>query len=338
MPNNTSRANTSGGDTIRSDQDLFSGTLEKIQVMKIGRGHDGVDSGLVDSRNPLSVATHGGDMLAASFGDMLKAFHERADHKDRRFKRRRPLGGGSRLSGSLMHPGFTDYPGTLYLSGWWRAPYNGKPWWGNNSLGVSGPNNPLTESFPTPSVGASLNGYTVADYDGVDDEIGTATGPARQMTFFLTTTSGTIICLFNADTADADDPITTWANPSLCGMEAGGGGVTLAYSSAGARAGIFTGGAWVNLSVAASTGSWHVAMMKWGGGTMYLRVDSGSWSSIAAGAITDLASYMISGINQSGAVFYDGSVAEIMMSQNALSDSECDGIKAYMNARYGLSL
>lgn len=221
-------------------------------------------------------------------------------------------------------------PATLSLTGWWRANYGGTPWLGTPSLGTSA-TNPLAapSGGATPTIGLPLNGLVGADFDGsVDNFVAGASA-----TTFFAVGGGTASILFNADSAAAPGAIGS----NACMFSDTGVFVGLEFTTSGLRA--FTWpGAYQSVTIACAINGWHLVQMKWNGSTLRLRVDSGSWSSTASGNISSLANGFRFGMNGSQTKFFDGIMQEIIVTNTALADATMDDIKAYTNARYGLSL
>jgi hypothetical protein len=221
-------------------------------------------------------------------------------------------------------------PATLSLTGWWRGSYAGSPWTPTASAGGSGGNGNLAEATNPPATGAAVNGFTPADCDGTNDIL-TA---ANQLSTYVTAAAGSIVVLFRADVAAADGLV--YDSPGLVGDNLG---FLLGFTDAGVRPGIYDGSSWKELSVACSAAAWHAAQFKWSGGTMYCRVDSGAWSSVAAGSISSVAQPMLGGgQNVNGGDFFNGQIMEVLTASSALSDADMANVVSYFNARYGLSL
>src|SRR4051812_8033658 len=55
---------------------------------------------------------------------------------------------------------------TLNLQGWFRAPFAGSPWGPTASAGNSGTGGSQVQATTPATVGATVNGYATADFDG----------------------------------------------------------------------------------------------------------------------------------------------------------------------------
>jgi len=227
--------------------------------------------------------------------------------------------------------GSTFDPATLALTGWWRASYSASPWVGTASAGASRSRN-LTEATNPPAVGTAQNGLAPADFDGLNDQM------RNELTLddYVNASATSLWVLFRADTAAADDALP-YENPGLIALS-GAGYLVVGYSDAGVRGAVYDG-AYKQLSVAASTGAYHLAQMKHDGTNLKLRVDSGAWSSVAAGAIALLTTTtVLFGTNYAQTDFFDGRVLEFGLADSVFSDGTFDDIKSYVNARYALAL
>ncbi len=235
------------------------------------------------------------------------------------------LGIGGRYGGST--PEVFD-PATLSLTGWWRASYGGSPWAGVASAGASG-SRTLAEAGTPPAVGAALNSLDTADFDGSDDCLKTAAAASS----YVTDSAGSYWILFNADAAAAAEA-TPVGDASVLGLQASGF-MGCAINSTGFRPWIHDGAyKSVTIATGSPTGAWILGQAKWNGTTLYGRINGGSWSSTAAGAVGDL-----SAVLKMGGHFtpFNGLVAEMGITDSALSDDDFDDIVSYIESRYGLT-
>ncbi len=222
-------------------------------------------------------------------------------------------------------------PATLTLEGWWRE-YSASPLAGIASAGGSGSRD-LTEATNPPSVGALQNGRAPADFDGTNDLLGSAT----TFTTFAAAAAGSVWCLFYADSAAADAGAGLRLDNEGLVCESGGAtAFNLCFSDAGVTASLYDGGFKERVE-ACTTGAYHLAQVKWDSTNLKLRVDSGAWNSIAAGALSGSAGGLVVGRNYD-TKFFDGRILDVGMATSALSDDNFNSVKSYVNSRYGLSL
>jgi hypothetical protein len=225
-------------------------------------------------------------------------------------------------------------PATLALTGWWRAPYAGSPWAGTASAGSSGGVN-LAEGTNPPAVGngaRALNGLDTCDPDGVNDLL----TPGLTLASFVAAGAGSLWCLFNADAAFATTGNPYDAPQFFCAQNLR---LSFGFDSGGVWAHIYDGGHKAPPQVACATNGWHLAQMKFDGTTLSLRVDSGAWSSVAAGNIDDRTGAVLTCVNFGVANFLNGRIADLGVGNAAFANATFDSLKnGYINPRYALSL
>lgn len=222
-------------------------------------------------------------------------------------------------------------PATLTLTGWWRANYGGSPWAGTASAGGSGSQS--LSNANAPDVGGAVNGFTPADFVPANsDQLTSATA----INSLVSEAAGSIVCLFYADAAFADGGAASYYNnPSFFAHQINGY-LGLGFSTSGVRFGSFdtTSGSFNSIAVACATGGWHLAQARWNSTTLEVRVDGGSWSTLAK-AVTLNTDGIRVGVSYNVTNFFDGKILELMTAQSRLSDANFDSIRSYMNARYG---
>jgi hypothetical protein len=226
-------------------------------------------------------------------------------------------------------------PSTLTLTMWNRANYTGAPWVGDESEGTS-----AAFSWGTggnePSVGASLNGFTPADFDGTNDRL---FNDVIALSSILTASTWWMGALVRLDTVaaavesnwyDNDEPIVTDNQ----------GGWGLGVSDAGIRAASYDGAFKTTPWVEFDPGAWGWVEAWLTGGTLSCRLNGGTAQTVACGNSSILAgSSPRLGANYNAAKFFDGKIAELMISQTVPSDAIRDCIKDnYLFERYALTL
>lgn len=236
---------------------------------------------------------------------------------------RRPGGGDSTVD-----------PAALDLSLLHLTSYGGSPWLGTASLGASGTND-LTEATNPPGVGAAQGGYTPGDLDGVNDLL-SADDSAPAM---MPGASGvwSVFALLRPDALPADSG-NAFANPGIIGNT--GLHCVLAVSAAGVH-GLVQDSIGYKQVVAAglSAGAYALAQVRFDGSAIEARVGGGAWSSTASGVMLATTGTVLVGTNYSSSVFFDGQILAVGFSKVAfLSTGTLDGIRAFLGARYGLSL
>lgn len=222
-------------------------------------------------------------------------------------------------------------PSSLPLTGWWSASYSGSPWLGSPSAGPSSGRN-VAEGANPPSTGAALGIFTPADFDGVNDSL---TSPLNTTNFF-SGPAWTIVALINADTAVAPGA-QPYQEPAIL-SDVAAGRIGLGFSTAGATAFHYNGSTWSKATAACATGAWHLVQARYNGTNIEVRVDGGAWTQTSAPNASVGAVALRLGVNWDVSKAFDGRVAEVMTANVALTNAECDQIRAYVNGRYGLGL
>ncbi len=231
--------------------------------------------------------------------------------------------------------GRTDFdPSQLSLTGWWRANYAGSPWTGVASAGSSGSRD-LTEATNPPTVSSGgLSTFDVGDWDGTNDLLGGA-----NTSNFYSAATGFAAVLFNADTAAAPGA-KPYNSPGFV-SDAGGPTVHFGWATTGIWPTVYNGTVWVEpTAIACATGAWHWAFMWWASATLYVALDRGSSNSVAipgAGTVSLGTNALRVGRSPVGPKWYDGKIAEILLSNTDLS-GQISNIVSYGNTRYALSL
>lgn len=221
-------------------------------------------------------------------------------------------------------------PAALALQAWNRGSYSGSPWAGVASTGSSGSRS-MTEATNPPAIGTSVDGFAPPDFNGTSSVLANATTFGN----FVTQTSGTLIALFNADTAATDAGNTAPQSIPALISAAGGGYVHFGFSTSGVRFGLHNGTSLDSVAVACATGGWHAAFATWDSTTIYLAVDSGAFTSKAwmLDAAFSSGTYRI-GSNYNGTKFFDGRIMEDMAAQFFCTTTIRDQIYSYFRARY----
>jgi hypothetical protein len=223
-------------------------------------------------------------------------------------------------------------PGTLALTTWIRGSYGGAPWAQTASAGASGSNGDWVTG-DAPDVGAAQGGYTPADFNGSTDVL---TNAKTMADLFSTTGSGdgSIIALIygeNASTAAS-------AGYDEDGILADSGGyIGLTYVSNGGSFDV--GGYMDGVAVrrkACSASTWHLAVMRWSGGTLGLSVDGGAEDTGSSSSYTSTGTASL-GHSAFGGHF-NGRIMELMTMASRISDVNITNIISYVNSRYGLAI
>ncbi len=245
----------------------------------------------------------------------------------------------------LSRPVLIQYPSSAFdttslsLSGYWRAPYPGSTanWNGTASAGASGGRNMTAASGATLNAGSAVNGYSPADLNAVNTDFFT-TPVANNVLMTSTASSGWfLIKSTSAPTASGTDYVDGNLLSDTSNAE-----TTFGHVSVGGTPKLIAccyDGAFKRVETSMTTGAWHLAQWKHDGVNLKIRVDNGSWASIACGTLSFLApGTMTVGYGYTGSKKYTGLILEVGVSNTALSDASFDNVRSYCNTRYGLSV
>ena len=256
----------------------------------------------------------------------------------RRSRRHRSARGRSVVAVAGGAPPVFD-PATLALTGWWRADFAGSPWVGTASDGTSGDNDLSEATTPPDTLGDAINSLEPANFNGTNDVLAST---AHLADFVGDSSSGWV--LFNADSAVADAGAgSRLSNPQFFGDQ--NQLLGCGFSSAGIHLAVFTTvGSTREVAIACGTGGWHLAQWRVTHQTrIELGLDSGAMQPNNDFSGEQLhgsrATICRVGVRGTGITsFFDGRIAEIGVTNGALSDEDFTSIRSYINTRYGLSL
>ena len=224
-------------------------------------------------------------------------------------------------------------PLLLDAQGYWRASYTGSPWVGTATAGDSGTRDASNGAAPT--VGAAVNGFTPAVYNGssqflnLDGTIGD----------YITTTAASGWVLINP-TALAAPAANIYDDPQL--LSDSNGIIGIAVNSSVIQIWALTNaGVQLGPSFALPAAAWAVFQWKIVGTDFVARLDSGAWSAPVpiAGVWSALGGFARMGVRYTGSVaFFEGQMLEQFVSKTVYADSVFDDLIGYLNTRYALSL
>ncbi len=244
-----------------------------------------------------------------------------------------PVLGGSGTGTALYDPS------VLNLAIWNRNYGGASPWAGTASAGSSGTRS-LTEGTNPPAAGAALNGQGTASFNGTSSKIGIATfinSNAANLIGASTSAAYSGWALVNVTAlgtngADYNNQCIVSTGPSayFCVyLKSGSGGQVGVANFDGAREVTPT---------AIGTGAWALVQWKLDSGTLKIRVNGGTRSTIAAGALSAPNGFQLGYQPNDSAHYYNGLIAEFALMGSTLSDAQEDNVKSYINGTYGLSL
>lgn len=188
-----------------------------------------------------------------------------------------------------------------------------------------------------------VNGLSVLRFDGADDFLtgSTTSAPGTVSTSLacsdlVTASAGTYIVALNVASARAaqanayqNDGIFADQNGDNLGLSVSLSGATItfyAYNHDGSRQ---------NVTVTGAQSTWHIVSMRHGGGNLEIRINGGSWVTVASGNTTQLTQPPFTGKGIVGAEpAFD--LAHAAWWNVALSDSEVESVEDYFTAQLGL--
>lgn len=221
----------------------------------------------------------------------------------------------------------------MALEGYWRASYTGSPWTPTASAGASAVTGNLTGNA---SVGPAQNGLTPASFDGATQSLATSFGLGE---YFLAG-SGTIWILASVLSAPAPSG-APYTDPALL-CSTGGAELGLSFSSAGFQASLFDTAIKQTTPIPFTLNQLHLFQMYWNGTQLWARVDGGTPSIVAAGAI-DSAGFgsdvsLSIGVNETGSVFGNIHVFEAGLFSVEIPQPVLDTVRSALSSRYFISL
>lgn len=239
-----------------------------------------------------------------------------------------------------------DFPATLAATGWWRGYTGAIKFTGTASAGSSGGNDLDEIGGSRPAVGAALNGHGVDDYTPASGHKLIADDTVA--TYFDEDGYGGWVLLYvdaiTTDVATANGSIT---NVCVVGVEGGGGGyfqISL-RSNGGSPLAVFShyssGSLYDVATCSIATGAWTMLHWRFTGSQIEIGTN-GTWGTpVLTGnlnaAVFGVAFQIEFAMSDTGA-FFDGKMADRQLFAFPPLDADIDGIKTYINDRYGLSL
>jgi len=206
--------------------------------------------------------------------------------------------------------------------------------WGNQAQ-ASGD---FTQTTPSarPATGRTIAGYAAPDFDGTDDFMTTTAFPLSSCV------SASAYHVFVVYLADAIATNSFGFNNAGLVCDAGGFFWTSLRNIAGtltATCGHWDGAEKTISASGVATGSAQLLEFWFTGGTQRARVAAGATASGAAGNITTLTNQVRIGRNFAGASSsHNGLIASVLMCNRALTAGEQTIIRAYLAARYGVTV
>ena len=232
-----------------------------------------------------------------------------------------------------MAPAFT--PASLQLTGLLTNNYTGSPWLGvaSASGGSSGSHHFSDGSLaPAASSGA-------ANFNGSTHEL-TGVGTLDD---YINNNLGSFAILFKSDIAGPSDPgseATRYQGRAIF-SDGSAGYLHLGHNASGVYLSVYSGSYRSVLATATAT-NWTLLQARISGTApnvkIEVRANGGEWvSQSGLGNIGSVAGGVKLGTGF-GAFRFDGLIREFVSADYALTDNNFDSIRAYVNAKYGLSV
>lgn len=230
---------------------------------------------------------------------------------------------------------------------WWRD-YPGTPWGSTTSTGGTAGSWSFN-AFNAPPGGATLNGHDIAVFDGAASSLVRNSDPVSDI--IAATEFGGLLLVNPAstptslgDTSSLNTTLLTTTQTLLSG-----GGVGSLYVTIKDDGGTPTVVLVVNDGTLkavrrplAGLSTWSAVQIRASAGTFGIRVNGGSWDSASFSGLASVAGGLRVGVNggiyPSVAGYFQGSLAELVLSKHAFSDPVFDGFRAYSNDRYAIAV
>jgi hypothetical protein len=262
----------------------------------------------------------GDDVTWDVSGNILRVLATSADGDDRQWS-------ATLKVLETLSPPTPTIPATLNLSGFWVADYAGSPWLAEASAGVSETTGDLVTGSAEPAISNPQNGLHGPDFSGTQ-----GLANATDATTLFTTTAGTIIVVFYADSVSAP-AANIYEDVTLFRDNNTDHGIAL--SSAGLTAYAYQSGYKYSPTVACSTGAWHIAMLRREGSILGLTLDGAAEVTVACTTLTVMTGSAVVGVGYGGG-YFNGHIFGILTSPADLSASY-GAIKSYFEARLAIT-
>ena len=232
-------------------------------------------------------------------------------------------------------------PASLNLSSYVQAAYAGAPWPGRASAGISG-GNPYVSVGADPTVGAAVNGFATASFDGTQSDLSGDTAAHLFTNGNGTTTgSGSVGILFRSTAIPAQvgpnnlngNLLSDLGDAEIaCGYVANGAtpNLNLSLDNNGTQTAIGAG--------ARGVGAWIFAQFRWGPTTMELRANGDAWTTAAGTWVNQSSGTMFLGTSYAGQTRFTGVMAAVFTSPLRLADADFSNFLSYFRTTFALAL
>jgi hypothetical protein len=200
------------------------------------------------------------------------------------------------------------------------------PWAGTASIGTSGTR---TAAVSSGSAGAAFGIHTSLHLSGTG---GFITQNSTLLSAIISASAFSMQFIAKMSAAVASG---TLANEASLFTDRGGGNVNVTYSTSGVRAGIAGGGTTSYVTLA--TGVAACIQVVYNGVTLKIRVNGGTWSSVASTNVPVLTGNInVCGLSAAGAAWLTGDLAQVAIFNTTLSDATMDALYSDAHDNYGV--
>lgn len=242
------------------------------------------------------------------------------------------------ISNAITYAAVFD-PASLPLTVWLRGgAYNAGTgvWTGRASAGSSGSLNASNVVSGVPTDGATLNGIKSVHFNESQLQLSANDAPFGK-------NEQTRVYLLKSPSVSTDNSTVHYGREVVCAIAAGGGSYDTLSSDGNLDASSYDG-SFPRTNTTYTINAWNIVFVqiKTISGTTKIRARTGKGSWTAGSTITIPLStgagvYALGG-SGSSASLSNTDIMEVIASDTALSDANCDNIVDYVNARYGLAL
>ncbi len=231
--------------------------------------------------------------------------------------------GGSNAANALFE--FWS-PSILTAEGFWDkelGPYVLGTWDGVASAGGSGSRDLVQGGgIFQPAVSSGE-----PDFDGTNDYLANAAA----MSTFVSAAEGTVLAIFDADTADA--PTASYTDPQIFGDQATYMGMY--FNSSGINAYVLDAGR-TEVTKAAATGVRHCAMMRWDSTNLGITLNATAEVTASCGPVLSVTGTVVVGQAYDSSSQFDGRIRTILTMQSKISDANYTRFRKWAQACRGV--
>lgn len=225
---------------------------------------------------------------------------------------------------------------SLTLIDHWRGNYVVTTWPGTPGPGTSGTQALVADAGQEPDLGAQLNGYVPADFNGSSDIAydlaGFGSGYSSLTTYF-------VWALVWIDTVTTTDTTHAYNNHAIFSDYSGAFSISLVNDAGTKKVQFYHyDGNERIIATPVSTGQWTLLQMRYDGTNVRCKVDNGVVQTTAASALSVVTASMQVGRSYDFSKFFDGKIMELGLMASKGGDALFDRIREYVNDRYKLSL